>query len=375
TKVVPAFRKLGEFLRDEYIPACRDTIACADFPDGEAYYNFQIEGYTTLPFTAKQIHDIGLKEVARIRSEMMDTIARSDFPKKNELKGDELFRAFTDYLRTDPRFYYTSADELLDGYRAIAKRIDAELPRLFGKLPRLPYGVREMPAFIAASSPTAFYYNGSLKNGVAGYFIANTWRLDQRPKYEMIPLTLHEACPGHHLQIALAQELADAGLPEWRTGVGYTVFVEGWGLYSESLGLDMGDQPFPSGHGFFEDPYDDFGRHSYEMWRAMRLVVDTGMHAFNWSRDRAITFMLDNSALTRTNIEREVDRYIAWPGQAVAYKIGELHIKMLRKKAQEALGPKFDIRGFHDAVLGQGAVPLDEMTRQIDAWIARQQAD
>lgn len=368
--VTPAFRRLGEFLRDEYLPACRESIACADLPGGTAYYDFLIRDFTTLDFTAAQIHEIGLKEVARIRGEMMNTIARSDYPRKNELQGEELFRAFVEYLRTDPRFYFTNPDDLLAGYRAIAKRIDADMPRLFGRLPRLPYGIREMPSFIAPSSPTAYYYNGSLKNGVAGYFIANTWRLDQRPKYEMVPLTLHEAVPGHHHQIALAQELQDAGLPEWRTTVGYTVFVEGWGLYAESLGLEMGDAPAPAGRGLYEDPYDDFGRHSYEMWRAMRLVVDTGMHALGWSRERAIRYMLDNSALTKTNIEREVDRYIAWPGQATAYKIGELHIKMLRRKAEETLGERFDVRGFHDAVLGQGAVPLSVLTQQVEGWMA-----
>ncbi len=369
-EVVPAFRRLGEFLRDEYIPACRESTACADFPEGREYYDFLIRGFTTLELSAAQIHEVGVKEVARIRAEMMETIARSDYPRKNELKGDELFRAFVEYLRTEPRFYFTEPEDLLNGYRAIAKVIDADMPRLFGKLPRLPYGIREMPSFIAPSSPTAYYYNGSLENGVAGYFIANTWRLDQRPKYEMVPLTLHEAVPGHHHQIALAQELMESGLPEWRTTVGYTVFVEGWGLYAESLGLEMGDTPSPAGLGLYADPYDNFGRHSYEMWRAMRLVVDTGMHALGWSRERAIQFMLDNSALTRTNIEREVDRYIAWPGQAVAYKIGELHIKMLRKKAETALGEKFDVRGFHDAVLGQGAVPLNELTRQVEEWMA-----
>lgn len=372
-RVVPAFARFAEFLENEYVPGCRESIAARDLPDGEAYYNFCIKLMTTMDLTARQIHDIGLREVARIRAEMFTVIARSDFPGKAELQGDPLFAAFVDYLRTDKRFYHESAESLLSGYREIAKRIDPELPRFFGRLPRLPYGVREMPRFMSAAAPTAYYYPGSLELGVPGWFIANVYLLDQRPRYEMIPLTLHEACPGHHLQIAIAQELKMEGLPEWRETADYTVFVEGWALYAERLGLEMGDDPRsaanPSGKGMFTDPYDDFGRLTYEMWRAMRLVVDTGMHALGWPRDRAIQYMLDNSALSKANIEREVDRYIAWPGQALGYKLGELRIRDLRAEAEAELGDKFDIRAFHDVVLGQGAVPMDILTQQVRQWV------
>jgi len=380
-KVVPAFRGLAEFLRDEYVPACRESIAATDLPDGAGYYGYQVRAMTTVDLSPHEVHGIGLTEVARIRAEMMAVIARSDFPEKDRLEGDALFEAFTDYLRTDPRFYFTNTEELLDGYRAICKRVDADMPRLFGILPRLAYGVREMPPYIAPSSPTAYYFPGSLENGVAGFFVANTYRLDQRPKYEMIPLALHEAVPGHHHQIAIAQELKAAGLPEWRTELGYNAFVEGWALYAERLGFQMGDEPaeginpeMDGARGLYADPHADFGRLSYEMWRAMRLVVDTGMHALGWSRDRAIQYMLDNSALTRTNIEREVDRYIAWPGQALGYKIGEIRIRSLRAEAEDKLGERFDVRRFHDAVLGQGAIPLDLLSMQVWAWIERELA-
>ncbi|MGH7162210.1 MAG: DUF885 domain-containing protein, partial [Planctomycetota bacterium] len=350
-RVVPAFRRFGEFLRDEYIPGCRDSIAASDGPDGRAYYDFRLRTVTTTPLGADEIHALGLAEVARIRGEMEAAMKKTGFAGAVE--------EFVEKLRADPRFFHGSAAELLRGYRDICKRADAELPRLFGRLPRLSYGVREMPAYIAPASPTAYYYRGSRENGVPGWFVANTYRLDQRPKYEMVPLALHEAVPGHHLQIALAQELE--GLPEWRTTLGYTVFVEGWGLYAERLGIEMG---------LYADPYDDFGRLSYEMWRALRLVVDTGIHAKGWSRERAIETMLANAALTRENVEREVDRYIAWPGQAVAYKIGERKIRELRARAEKALGPRFDVRGFHDAVLGEGAVPLSVLEENVEAWIA-----
>jgi len=372
TAVVPAFRAFGEFLRDEYVPGCRETIACSDLPRGAIFYELLLYRHSTMFHSAQEIHSIGMVEVARIKQEMMNVIARSDFPKKNELQGDELFRAFVEYLRTDPRFYYTDPDELLRGYRDIAKRIDAELPRFFTRLPRLTYGVREMPRFIAPSNTTAYYYPGSLRNGVPGYFVANTYALDQRPKYEMIALTMHEAVPGHHLQIALAQELFDdptlsTRLHEWRTERGYTAFVEGWALYAERLGLEMGTPPY----GIYADPYDDFGRLSYEQWRAMRLVVDTGIHALGWSRDQAIQFMLENSALSRTNIEREVDRYIAWPGQAVGYKLGEMRIRQLRERCEAELGSAFDIRAFHDELLSQGALPLDILDDHMMRWVQR----
>jgi len=362
--IVPAFREFAAFVRDEYLPAARESIAASDAVDGVAWYNHRLRRYTTLPLTAGEIHEIGLREVARIRAEMMEAIARTDFPRKGELEGEELFRAFVEHLRTDPRFYYDSEAALLAGYREIAKRIDAELPGLFGTLPRNSYGVREMPLLAARTGPTAYYYPGSLRAGRAGYFVANTYRLDQRPKYEMIALTLHEAAPGHHLQISLAQEL-EGGAHEFRTLLGYSAFVEGWALYAERLGLEMGEGP----RGMFEDPYDDFGRLTYEMWRACRLVVDTGMHAMGWSRERAIEYMLENSALTPLNIEREVDRYIAWPGQACAYKIGELKIRELRAMAERELGERFDVREFHDVVLGAGALPLPVLERRVQRWV------
>jgi len=360
--VVPAFRRLGEFLRDEYVPHCRESIAASDSVDGLAWYRSQLQYHTTLDRDPQWIHETGLKEVARIRGEMLKAIARTDFPRKDELSGDALFQAFAAWLRTDPRFYYDQPEELLAGYRDIAKRVDAFLPRLFGRLPRLTYGVKEMPAFLAPVSPTAYYYSGSLENGVPGYFVANTFRLDQRPRYEMIPLTLHEAVPGHHLQIALAQEMED--VPRWRTLLGYTAFVEGWALYAERLGLEM--------EGLYADPYDDFGRLSYEMWRALRLVVDTGIHAQGWSREKAVSYMLGNSALTRQNVEREVDRYIAWPGQATAYKVGEMLILLLRKQAEQQLGERFDVRAFHDMLLAEGAIPLPLLMARAGNWIAEQ---
>ncbi len=377
-EIIPAFRRLHEFTRDEYAPACRESIGAADLPAGKAYYEHRIEHFTTTPATAEQIHELGRREVARIRSEMMDVIGRSDFHRKDQLEGDDLFRAFIEHLRTDSRFYHDSPEALLMGYREICKRFDGEAPALFRTLPRLTYGVREMPGFIARSAPTAYYYPGSLETGVAGFFVANTYRLDQRPIYEMIPLALHEASPGHHHQIALSQELEAEGLHEWRTTLGLTVFVEGWALYSERLGLEVGgEKPVPAGTphetlrgtGFYEDPYADFGRLSYEMWRALRLVVDTGMHALGWSRQRAIEYMIENSALSEANVVSEVDRYIAWPGQALGYKIGELKIRELRARAEQALGEDFDVRAFHDIVLLAGAVPLETLERRVVEWI------
>jgi uncharacterized protein (DUF885 family) len=375
--VVPAFRRFADFLRDEYLPKCRESFGISQGVDGPAAYDYALRDHTTTTLTADEIHALGLSEVARIRAEMLETIARTDFPRKNELSGDALFAAFVQYLRTDKRFYHDSAEDLLAGYRDISKRIDAEMPKLFGLLPRTPYGVRELPRLAAPTSPTAYYYPGSVKSGTAGFFVANTYRLDQRPKYEMIALTLHEAVPGHHHQIALATELE--GQHPFRTFLGFTAFVEGWALYAERLGLEVGvpitqtdrapGQRVAGGQGMYADPYDDFGRLTYEMWRATRLVVDTGLHAKKWTRQQAIDFMLANTALSPFNIEREVDRYIAWPGQACAYKIGELKILELRARAEVALAGKFDLRAFHDAVLDSGALPLPVLEKKIDRWI------
>ncbi len=369
--VLPAFRTFAEFLEREYIPACRESPAASDSVDGRAAYDFRLRDETTTGLTSDQIHALGVSEVARIRAEMFRVIARTDFPQRDSLKGDELFGAFVKYLRSEPRFYHTTPEALLTHYRDICKRIDAELPKLFATLPRNSYGVKEIPRFAAPTSPTAYYYPGSLKSGVAGLFMANTHALDQRPKYEAIALTLHEAVPGHHFQIAISQELE--GVHPIRTLGGYTAFVEGWALYTERLGLEVGDGDAGGstgdGRGIYADPYDDFGRLNMEMWRAMRLVVDTGIHARGWARQQAIDFMLANSALAKLNIENEVDRYIGWPGQACGYKIGELKIRELRGRAEERLGPGFDVRSFHDAVLGAGALPLPVLEARIDRWI------
>lgn len=370
-RVIEGFADLAHLLERDYVKGCREAIAATAREDGAAYYAFCLAEHSTLALSAQEVHDLGLAEVARIKGEMLEVIARAGF----SASEPDAFARFVDHLRTDPRFYCQTADELLARYRDVAKRIDPELPRLFGRLPRNTYGVRAMPDFIAPSSPTAYYYSGSVENGTPGWFIANTHALDQRPTYEMVPLTLHEAVPGHHLQIALAQELAAAGtaaaLPRWRGLLGYTAYVEGWALYAERLGLEMGA---PGSRGLYEDPFDDFGRLSYEMWRALRLAVDTGLHAFGWSRERAVAFMLENSALSRENVEREVDRYVAWPGQAVGYKLGELKLRALRAKAEAALGARFDLRAFHDLVLGEGAVPLGVLERMVDRWIAERKA-
>ncbi|MEM7229844.1 MAG: DUF885 domain-containing protein [Planctomycetota bacterium] len=362
-----ALNSFGEYVTNEYVPACRETVAANDWPDGEAYYNHQLRVMTTTRLSAQDIHDIGISEVARIRAEMMEVIARSDFlelfPAYAEVSADEQFAAFRTYLRTDPRFYYDNPEDLLANYRRICKEVDPWMIKLFKSLPRLPYGVAEIPSFMAPSQTTAYYQPGNLENGEPGYFYANTYALDQRPKYEMIALTLHEAVPGHHHQISLAAEIED--LPPFRRQTYLTAYGEGWALYAERLGIEMG---------LYSDPYDDFGRLTYEMWRATRLVVDTGMHALGWSRDDAIKFMLDNTALSELNITNEVDRYIAWPGQACGYKIGELRIRALRERAEKMLGADFDLREFHDVVLTSGAIPLPVLQKRVDAWLLRQVA-
>ncbi|MCB9845786.1 MAG: DUF885 domain-containing protein [Phycisphaeraceae bacterium] len=370
--VLPAFDRLGDFLEREYVPACRDSIGASDGRDGLPAYLLALHDHTTTSMSAREIHDLGRAEVARIRAEMMDVIRRTDWFASRAAAGlpsdSALLAEFIQFLRTDSRFYHKSPEALISEYRDIAKRVDAELPRMFGTLPRLCYGVRPMPAIGADTSPTAYYYPGSMRSGIPGYFVANTHALDQRPRYEMIALTLHEAVPGHHLQISLSDELE--GLHQFRTMLGFTAFVEGWALYAERLGLEMGEHPIRTGgRGLYEDPYDDFGRLTYEMWRACRLVVDTGIHAMGWSREQAVEFMLANSALSRHNIESEVDRYIGWPGQACGYKIGELKIRELRARAESALGDGFDLRRFHDAVLLAGALPLKLLEERIDAWI------
>ena len=349
------------WLADTYIPACRETIAASDGPNGAEAYAFDVRRFTTTELTPQEVHEIGLREVARILAEMDVVIARTDWhsadPARAQMPADERRAAFIAYLRTDPRFYCDSGEQLLGRYRDICKRIDALLPEYFGKLPRLPYGVREIPRFMAPQQTTAYYMPGSMKAGLPGWFYANTYALDQRPTYEIVPLSLHEAVPGHHLQIAISQELE--GLPEFRQDVESTAFIEGWALYAERLGTPMG---------LYEDPYDDFGRLLYEMWRSCRLVVDTGMHALGMSRADAIAYMTRHTALSPLNIEREIDRYISWPGQALAYKIGELRIRAIREECEMALGPDFDLRAFHDHLLWAGPLPLDVLELRMREW-------
>jgi uncharacterized protein (DUF885 family) len=350
TGVFPALTKFRDFVRNSYLPAGARPIGASTLPDGKAYYAFAIRQSTTTSLTADSIHRIGLAEVARIRAEMDSVVKRVQFTGS--------FADFLVFLRTDPRFYYTDSADLLTGYRDIAKRADAELPKLFAELPRNSYGVKPFPDYEAPSQTTARYYQGAEDGTRSGTFMVNLYKLDMRPKYEMEALTLHEAVPGHHLQISRGQELP--GLPAFRRNAGYTAFVEGWGLYAESLGPAMG---------FYTDPYSKFGQLTYEMWRACRLVVDTGMHHLGWTRQQAIDFMKANTAKSEQDIVVEVDRYIVWPGQALAYKLGELKIKELRARAERELGPRFDIRAFHNAILDNGALPLDVLDREIDRWI------
>jgi uncharacterized protein (DUF885 family) len=348
--VRPAFLRLEKYLREQYLPAARSTLAISDLPRGREQYGWLVRVQTTTDLTPQQVHDIGLAEVKRIRAEMERVKAQTGF------KGT--LQEFFVYLRTDPKFYFTDKEELLRAYRDIAKRVDPQLIRFFKTLPRTPYGVLPVPSYAEKSQTTAYYSPGAPEAGRPGYFFANTYALETRPKWEMEPLTLHEAVPGHHLQIALAQEMAE--LPEFRRYSRYAAFTEGWALYSESLGEEMG---------FYTDPYAKFGQLTYEMWRAIRLVVDTGMHALGWSRQQAIDFFKDNAGKSEHDIEVEVDRYIVWPGQALAYKLGELKIKELRAYAEKELGPKFDIRLFHDEVLKNGAVPLSVLETHIKEWV------
>ena len=350
-EVIPAYRRLYTFFTGQYLPASRDTVGCWDTPGGAQWYQKRVRWFTTTDLTADQVHEIGLAEVARIRGEMQTVIERVGF------KGD--FEEFLHFLRTDPQFRYTDPEQLLRAYLAMAKRVDPLLPQYFGRLPRMPYGVRPIPMESAPDTTTAYYQPPSMDGRRAGYYYVNLYKPEERPTYEIPVLTIHEAVPGHHLQFALAQELGEQ--PKFRRNFEATAFVEGWALYSESLGEDMG---------FYDDPYAKFGQLTYEMWRAVRLVVDTGLHHKRWTREQAIEFFKANAAKTELDIVNEIDRYISWPGQALAYKIGELRIKQLRAEATQALGPKFDLRGFHDVVLGSGAVPLDVLEANVNAWVA-----
>ena len=353
-KVLQLYQNFYDFMTKEYIPNARENIAASSFPNGAEFYENRVRYYTTLNMTSTQVHELGLKEVQRIRQEMEQIIKSVGF------KGN--FADFLHFLRTDPQFYTTSAEQLLKEAAFIAKKADAMLPKYFGKLPRQPYGIAPVPAEIAPKYTTG-RYSGSNSDDEPGYYWVNTYALDKRPLYELEALTLHEAVPGHHLQISLNSELTS--LPDFRRYGYISAFGEGWGLYCEYLGLEAG---------FYQDPYSNFGRLTYEMWRAARLVVDTGMHAQGWSRQQAIDFMASNTALSLHNVTTEIDRYISWPGQALSYKIGELTIKRLRAKAEQELGDKFDIRAFHDAVLENGSVPMSILEQQINDFIKAKKA-
>lgn len=349
--ILPAYDTLSRYFTREYLPASRDSIGLSVLPKGEAWYELLARSYTTTRMTPDDIHRVGLDEVRRIRGEMQVII--------DELGFDGDFHDFLDFLRTDPQFYFDSPEALYEAYLATSKRIDPELVKLFGVLPRMPYGVKPIPESIAPDTTTAYYTRPAADGSRAGIYWVNLYRPDVRPKYEIEVLSVHEAMPGHHLQIALQQELGD--MPMFRRYSGFTAFVEGWGLYSERLGYDLG---------LYEDPYSRFGQLTYDMWRAVRLVVDTGMHYKGWTRQQAIDFFKDNAAKSEYDITNEIDRYINWPGQALAYKVGQMKILALRERAERRLGEQFDIRAFHDHLLGAGALPLDLLEQRMDAWLA-----
>jgi prolyl oligopeptidase len=354
--VVPAYRKLARYFEKTYLPATRETVGLSSLPNGSAWYEFLARRYTTTVMTPDEIHRTGLEEVKRIRGEMQQIIDELGF------EGD--FQDFLTFLRTDPQFYYDNPDDLYEAYLATSKRIDPELVKLFGTLPRMPYGVKPIPDAIAPDTTTAYYSRPAADGSRAGIYWVNLYRPEVRPKYEIEVLSVHEAMPGHHLQLAIQQEIGD--MPNFRRYTGFTAFVEGWGLYSESLGYDLG---------LYKDAYSRFGALTYDMWRAVRLVVDTGIHYKGWTRQQAIDFFKDNAAKTEHDIVNEIDRYIVMPGQALAYKIGQLKILSLRAQAEATLGDDFDVREFHDVLLGGGALPLDILQRRMDDWLAQQLAE
>lgn len=351
-QIIPAFKTFHTFYLDEYAPRCRAEVGTSDQPGGAEYYAYRTRMFTTTNMTPDEVHQKGLSEVARIKAEMEDVKEQAGF------EGN--FAQWLSFLRTDEQFYFKTGQERLDAAAVIGKKIDGALPQLFTKFPRMPWGLKEIPLDIAEKTTTAYYQRPAGDGSRAGFYFVNTTKLDTRPIYELEALSLHEAVPGHHFQIALSQEL---DLPNFRKFGGFTAFIEGWGLYSERLGLEVG---------FYETPYTNMGRLSYEMWRACRLVVDTGMHAKGWTRQEAIDYMAENSALSLNNITTEVDRYITWPGQALAYKIGELKIRELRSYAEDELGEAFDVRYFHDKVLENGAVPLSVLEDIVKAWVAEE---
>ena len=348
--VVPAYGALLRFMRDEYVPGARVTLGASDLPDGRAYYAQRVRHFTTLELTPDEVHEIGLREVERIHREMLEVIREVGF--------EGTFADFLDFLRTDPRFYADTAEDLLKQAAWVAKRMDGQLPRLFGRLPCLPYTVEPVPEHIAPKYTAGRYVGSPVGSTQPGRYWVNTYALDTRPLYNLEALSLHEAVPGHHLQIALNQELEN--LPPFRRHSYISAFGEGWGLYAEWLGLEAG---------FYTDPYSNFGRLTYEMWRACRLVVDTGVHAKGWTREKMMDYLASHTALSLHEVRTETDRYISWPGQALAYKVGQLKIRELRRRAEEALGEKFDVRQFHDAVLGNGSVPLRILESVIEEYI------
>jgi uncharacterized protein (DUF885 family) len=351
--VLPALQRFETFFNREYLPGAPDSVATGDLPDGRAYYDHLARLYTTTDLSAEQIHAIGLKEVARIRAEMEKL--------RTEVGFDGDLPAFFTHLRTDPKFFHTDPQALLAEYRAMSRRIDPELVKVFRTLPRTPYGIIPIPAATAPDTTTAYYQRPAADGKRAGYYYVNLYKPESRPRWEMMALSLHEAVPGHHLQISLAQEMPDQ--PMFRRQGGFTAFIEGWGLYAERLGYDMG---------LYDDPYDRMGQLAYDMWRAVRLVVDTGLHAKGWSRQQAIDYFAANAPKAEHDIANEIDRYISTPGQALAYKIGQLKISELRARAENVLGDRFDLRAFHDALLADGALPLSVLEKRMDAWIAGQ---
>ena len=350
----PAFARFREFLDREYLPASYDEVGWWQTSSGLEGYAYLARSYTTTQLTPQEIHDVGLREVARLRAEMEQI--------KSQVGFNGTLKDFFVHLRTDPRFFYESGDQLLQAYRALSKRVDPELIKVIGTLPRMPYGVMPIPETIAPNTTTAYASYGAPDGSRPAYYFVNLYKPETRPTWEMLALTLHEAVPGHCLQGSIAQEQGD--LPEFRRHAGFTAYVEGWALYAESLGDEMGL--------YRDDAYAKFGQLTYQMWRAVRLVVDTGIHAMKWDRARAIGYFMDNAAKTELDVTNEVDRYISWPGQALAYKVGELTIWELRRRAEQRLGPRFDLRAFNDLVLQTGAVPLDILEQQVDAWVAKQ---
>jgi uncharacterized protein (DUF885 family) len=352
--VNPAYKRLHDFVKNEYLPNTRKDAGIWSLPDGKERYQNSVKYFTTLELTADEIHNIGLKEVERIRGEMEKL--------KNQIGFNGTLDEFNTFLKTDPQFYYTDKNDLMEGFRTILKKVDTKLPDQFGRLPEAKYDLFEMEEFRAKSAPAAYYYSAPEDRSRPGYFYVNTYNLSARPKYTMTALAMHEAVPGHHLQISIAQELKN--LPKFRRNMGVTAFVEGWGLYSEHLGYEMG---------MYEDLYQRYGALTFEIWRACRLVVDTGIHEKHWTREEAFEFMKKNTPNSELDIQSEIDRYISWPGQALAYKLGELKMKELRKMAEQKLGSKFDVREFHDKLLENGAIPLPLLEKKINEWVQSKQ--